>query len=154
MFFSKLMRYMPFPDEDVAVEGVEGVLGTAAVDGAVNVLLEADAVLTLPGLRDFLGFLGGRLERDVEIAVDLALLGLHLDGGLDVRRERHVDVAVHRAEGHGLIGRDPGHGDGHVPIHGVDDGVPRDVPQGVRAVDVLDLDLAADVLDDDIAVVR
>src|ERR1700732_1340306 len=87
-------------DEDVAVEGLEEDVGTAAADRALHLLLDLDVALAfLAGLPGDGAAAGG----DLEIGIDLAAVRVDVHGGPEIGREGDVHVAVPGAEGHRLF---------------------------------------------------
>src|ERR1051325_1927149 len=81
---------------DVPVERPQLHLRPAAADGAADFLLDFEAVLAaLALLLDLCGRLG---ELDVEIGVDLAVVGAHAQVAAEAARQADVDVAVQGSE--------------------------------------------------------
>ena len=73
--------------QDIAVEGFQGDLLAAAVDGAENGLVDSHPVVSAVAALVFDGFLALVLQREFEIAVDFALVvDLQLEVGLGRRR--------------------------------------------------------------------
>ena len=138
----------------MALEVGELDFGAAAVDGAVNGFVDLDAVLATfaAAIFDDGGGRGGA-ELDVEIAEDVAAVGANADVGFEVGGEGDVDIPVEGAEGHGLLRIDAEEIGADVAVEGVGDGAAGNVVQGDGAVDVVDVELAIDAGDYDVAVV-
>src|ERR1700688_1528330 len=141
-------------DVDLALEVGELDFWAAAVNGAVDGFVDLDAVLAAFAAAVFDdGGRGGGAELDLEIAEDVAAVGTNADVGFEVGGKGDVDIAVEGAEGHGLLGIDAGEGGVDVAVKGVGDGAAGNVVEGDGAVDVVDVELAIDAGDHDVAIV-
>src|SRR5215467_4486657 len=90
-------------DIDIPVEILKLNILAPTVDGPLHVLVDfylvfsATAAVVLHCL-----LRRSRLELDIEVAVDLAVVGPHADVGFEIGREGYVDLAIQRAERHRL----------------------------------------------------
>jgi len=95
------------PQIDAPVEVLELDLLAATVDGTADRFVDLDPVLAAFAtiiLHRLLGLI--RLEFDVKVAENLTVVGTQTDSGFQVRREGHVDGAIHGAERHRFLGID------------------------------------------------
>src|SRR3954454_9169988 len=97
-----LRLHSRFANIDIAVEIPELDFRTAAVNGSTHRLIDLYAIMAALSATVFGDLLGSaRSERHVEVADDLAAVRDDYQIGFEVRRKRHIDIAIERAEGHG-----------------------------------------------------
>src|ERR1700722_2929517 len=142
-----------FTDVDAAVEVGELHFRAATVDGAAHGFVDLHFVLaamTAAVFDDGLRCL--RRHVHIEIAEDVAVVGAEADVGFEVGGEGDVDVAVERAESHGLL-IDAREGDEEFPVERVRDGAAGDFVERDGAVYVVNVEFAIDARNYDVAVV-
>src|SRR5262249_30458992 len=137
------LLFPSLPDVDIPVKILELNLRAAAVDGAADGLIHLHHVPSALGPSVFHGGLGGgRLQLNVEVGIDLAVVGAHAEIGFEVRREGNVDGPVHGAESHGLLCVHAVECNQHASVQGVGHGAAGDAFQHHLAVDVVHIQVA------------
>ena len=119
--------YLPFAHVDVAVERPQLELRSAAVDGADDRSVAADAIAAVAAAALLDHRRCRRRQLHVEIRIDVAVVAAQPQVGLGRRRQRHVHGAVQRRERHFLRGGHARHRGADVAVGGA--GVDRSRPR-------------------------
>jgi len=144
-----------FADVDAAIEVCKLHFGAAAVDCGVDGLVDLDkvfAAVASPILDDLLR--RGSLKLDVEITENLSAIGLKADVGFQIGGKCNVNVAVQRAEGHGLLGIHARKSSQKAPVQGMRYGAARDVVQRDGAIHIVDIQFAVHAGDHNVSTIH
>src|ERR1051326_6629118 len=135
-----------FPYENVSVKRLELELWPAAIDRAVHAMIHAHAIFAAVGPAVFDHWLAPRgVQLHVEIAVNFAIVGLQLHARLGVGRQRHINIAIERAERHALVRRDLIQLDDDALVERMRDHRSRNIRQLDAPVGIVHFDFARDV---------